>query len=122
MRAWKVVLILTFLASSWTFNRSFADGQEVNNIWWNLVLNYNNSGEDVCIVENFNSAQLTAVFDVFPGDPTFPNYPVHATVTPTLAPYQIYPIFGWIRGITTIPETCTLKSWSQPRRSKHVLQ
>jgi hypothetical protein len=107
LRILKVVISLFILA----IGLSSEAYSQVNNIWWNVILNYNNSGVDVCIAEQYNQNTLIVTFDVFPGDPRFPDRPIHGSSVATMVPYQQYKIFGWIRGTTTLPETCTLKSW-----------
>src|SRR6516165_4275246 len=45
---------------------SLADGWERSNIWWNIIINWQNRGSTVCVAEQFNSFTLRARFDVHP--------------------------------------------------------
>jgi hypothetical protein len=106
----RVVLSLVVLAVGMGCEQSFADGQTVNNIWWNLILNWNNSGSDICFSEQYNSKTLVVSFDVYPGDPARPTRPIHGTSTQTMAPFKQYKIYRWPTGNKPNPQ-CTLKSW-----------
>jgi hypothetical protein len=103
-----VAALFLVLASS----DGIADEWEVNNIWWTLIYNYNNSGEDVCIAENYYSTPRTAVFSVFPGDVSIPMRPVHGIARVMLPSYTPVKFFGWVHGtIGNLIESCTLQSW-----------
>ena len=104
--------VLATIAFLMFCNSSIADGWQVDNIWWNLILNYDNSGMDVCIAENFNSKTVYAIFDVFPADNRVPPRPLHAKSYPTLPPYIQVRFYGWIQGFNgDLKESCILQSW-----------
>jgi hypothetical protein len=106
-RTARILLSLGFLIFGLGCTQSRADGNVVNNIWWNIIINYNNSGQTVCVAKQWNPQTLIVRFDVFP---VFPNNPHHGTVTATMNPYQFYKIFGWLDGTKPAPQ-CNLKSW-----------
>ena len=95
---------------------SRADGWEVNNIWWNVILNYDNKPEDVCVTEQYNNQTLAAVtFDIYPvpsDHPTRPPY-FHGPVTVSnLEPYTPRKVMGWgVPDQTPITPQCTLVSY-----------
>lgn len=91
-------------------SQSRADGWEVNNIWWNVIINWRNSGQTICIAEQFNNQTFTEVtFDVYPAPNTRP--PRHGTATQrNMQPYTIYRIFGWLDGTKPDPQ-CVLTGW-----------
>lgn len=101
---------------------SRADGHEVNGIWWNVILNYNNSGEDVCVAEQYNNQALSNVqFDIYPGNLNRPGPPwLHGTATiPLMQPYTFYRVFGWLPTKGAPPPQCTLKNyWLSGKRLK----
>jgi hypothetical protein len=97
-------------------NEVRADGWEVNNIWWNVILNYNNQPEDVCVTEQYNSQTLAAVtFDIYPAPGTTPTRPPYRHVQVTLRnmkPFTFYKVMGWITPYQTpVPPQCTLVSY-----------
>jgi len=87
-----------------------ADGWEVDNIWWNLIINFKNTGMTRCIAENYNMKTVTAVFDVYP-EGNNANRPVHAQ-TPVVLPYhqQNLRVAGWPDNTKPAPQ-CKLISW-----------
>jgi hypothetical protein len=91
-------------------SQSRADGWEVNNIWWNIIINYNNSGQTICLAEQYNNETFAAVtFDVYPAPNTRP--PRHGTATQrNMQPYTPYRIFGWLDGTKPDPQ-CVLTGW-----------
>jgi hypothetical protein len=87
----------------------YANGWEVNNIWWNIIANHKNSGQTVCLAEQFNNEPFTAVtFDVYP----VPGRPGrHGTKTQSnMQPHVQYRIFSWLDGAKPEPK-CVLASW-----------
>jgi hypothetical protein len=106
-----IVFAVVFMVSA---TESRADGWEVDNIWWNLILNYNNSGMDVCVAEQYNNQTLSVTFDIYPAPGLFPPKPPyrHQQITQVMAPYTLYRPFGWIHGPDTpVPPQCTLVSY-----------
>lgn len=102
---------------------SRADGQEANGIWWNIILNYNNSGEAVCIAEQYNNQALSNVkFDIYPGNLGRPGPPwVHGTATiPVMQPFTFYRVFGWLPTPKAPPPQCTLIDYSADARRMKV--
>ena len=76
VRLVKTILTVGLLVAG-SVGSSYANG-EVNNIWWNVIINYNNSGQTVCLAEQFNNEMFAAVtFDVYP----VPGHPGHGTAT-----------------------------------------
>jgi len=108
----KFLGILFPVAFAVSAGESRADGWEVNNIWWNLILNYHNSGEDVCVAEQFNNQTLAVTFDIFPAPGLVTPIPKpyrHQKITQIMKPYTIYKIFGWIDPAQTpVPPQCTV--------------
>jgi hypothetical protein len=104
------LLLLLSIVSVVSVEKSRADGWEVNNIWWNVIINYNNSGQTICLAEQFNNQTFTAVtFDVYPVPNAWP--PRHGTATQrNMAPYTQYRIFGWLDGTKPDPK-CVLTGW-----------
>ena len=112
-------LALSVLVACFTIGldieRSFADGWEVNNIWWNIIINWRNRHQTVCIAEQYNQYPLTAKFDIYPGYP-FARHrhrgdpPGHGTATQFMQPFVGYRIFAWLDGTKPDPQ-CILKSW-----------
>jgi hypothetical protein len=92
-----------------------ADGWEVNNIWWNLILNYNNSGADVCVAKQYNSQPLAATFDIYPAltsSTPVPKPYLHQKITQVMQPYIFYRMIGWlVPDQTPVPPQCTLVGW-----------
>ncbi len=92
-----------------------ADGWEVNNIWWNLILNYNNRGVDVCVAEQYNPQTLAVTFDIYPALATSTPIPKpyrHQKITQIMQPYTFYRMIGWlVPDQTPVPPQCTLVSW-----------
>jgi hypothetical protein len=85
-RTARILLSLGFLVFGLGCPQSRADGYVVNNIWWNFIINYNNSGQTVCVAKQWNPQTLIVRFDVFP---VLPNNPHHGTVTATMIPYHL---------------------------------
>jgi hypothetical protein len=89
---------------------------EVNNIWCNAIINWNNSGKTLCVAEQYNSQTVVVRFDVSPVD----SFGHHGTVTATMAPYQFNRIFAWLNGTPNIK--CIMTGWSRSgRRHWHRL-
>jgi hypothetical protein len=96
------------------------DGIMVNNIWCKFVLNYQNSGQNVCIGEQYNGQlggpPLTVFFDIYPAPSNVTPIPKpyrHQTITAVMKPY-VYDgrIFGWIIGeAPDSVEKCSLSGW-----------
>jgi hypothetical protein len=115
-----IVFSLAFFASA---NESRAvscdDGIVVNNIWCKFILDYNNSGENVCIAEQYNGQvggpPLTVFFDIYPALANVTPIPKpyrHQTITAVMKPYQLYRIIGWIKGqAPDNVEQCSLSGW-----------
>ena len=90
-----------------SFNQGNAAGWEVNNIWWNLIPNWRNSGQTVCIAQQHNLFTFSAVaFDIYPG-------PGGGRATATqrdMRPFDVYRIYAWRDG--TKPNAyCMVKGW-----------
>lgn len=74
-----------------------------------IILNYKNSGQDVCIVHNSNNRPVVVFADVFPTGPF-----AGSTDTSTAGPAYLQQFedddrfFGWYH--PPKPPTCTLKS------------
>jgi len=110
VRLVKTILTVGLLVAG-SVGSSYANGWEVNNIWWNIIINYNNSGQTICLAEQFNNETFTAVtFDVYP----VPGHPGrHGTATQrNMQPYVQYRIFGWLDGAKPEPK-CVLRSWTK---------
>ena len=111
-----IVLAVAFSFATLT-TESRADGHEVNGIWWNIILNYNNSGEAVCVTEQYNNQTFAAVtFDIYPAPGTVTPIPKpyrHAQVTQkNMQPYTFYKIMGWVPGSAPSDQLqCNLVSW-----------
>jgi hypothetical protein len=78
-----------------------ADGIKVNNIWCKFILNYNNSGSNVCVAENYNNQSLTVLFDIYPAPGYITPIPKpyrHQTIPVVMPPNEFYTIFGWTPG------------------------
>jgi hypothetical protein len=106
-----ITLATTALLFVLSCGPSFADGWEVDHIWWNLVQNYNHSRWTVCIAENFNNYTVNAVFDIYPAGTDHNGKPAHGKATPKMVPYTMYRLFGWPDGSKPDP-ACVLKSHS----------
>jgi len=64
VRLVKTILTVGLLVAG-SVDSGYANGWEVNNIWWNIIINHNNSGQTVCLAEQFNNEPFVAVtFDV----------------------------------------------------------
>lgn len=95
------------------------DGIEVNNIWCKFILNYRNSGANVCIGEQYNGQvggpPLTVFFDMYPA--TSNVFPIrkpyrHQTQTVKMKPYESTRILGWGKGeAPDNVEQCSLSGW-----------
>jgi hypothetical protein len=68
-------------------------GVEVNNVWCNTIINWNNSHQTVCVAEQYNSQTQVISFDVSP--------PNGGKSTATMAPFQFNRIFAWLDGTPT---------------------
>jgi hypothetical protein len=104
----KTILTVGLLIAG-SVGSGYANGWEVNNIWWNIINNYNNRGQTICLAEQFNNEPfVAATFDVYP----VAGHPGHRrTVTQTnMQPYVQYQIFGWLDGAKPEPK-CVLASW-----------
>ena len=111
----KFIGILFAVAFVVSATDSRADGWEVNNIWWNLILNYKNSGQDVCVAEQYNNQTLSVTFDIYPATGVFVPIPKpyrHQRITQVMKPYTFYRPFGWSDPAETpVPPQCTLVSY-----------
>jgi len=74
---------------------SFANEQEVNNIWWNLQDNYNGGGQTVCVAENYNDFPVEAVFNVFPAAFDEDGNPMPNRAVISMKPYVEYKLYRW---------------------------
>jgi hypothetical protein len=94
-----------------------AAGRVVNNIWWDLVINWRNSGQTVCIAEQHNPYTVTAYFDVYPvyDNPIGSRPPRHETIKAIMKSYKFNRIYGWLDSDRPNPQ-CVLKSWSTTSR------
>jgi hypothetical protein len=102
-----MLITIAFLIFGSGCAQSRADGYQVDSIWWNIIINFNNSGQTVCVAKQWNPQTLTVQFDVFP---VLPNNPHHGTATAQMVPFQFYRIFGWLDGTKPNPQ-CIPKSW-----------
>ena len=107
----KTLLSAALLTGGAGIGRSFADEQEVHNIWWNLDSDYNDSHQTACVAENYNDYTVDAVFDLFPTSFDFYGNPMPSRTVVTMRPYVQYKLFGWAN--TTGPgPRCTLRSFT----------
>lgn len=92
-----------------------ADGIVINNIWCKFILNYNNSGENVCVAENLNNQPLTVFFDIYPAPGNVIPIPKpyrHQTIRAPMKPQEFNRIFGWIPGqAPDNVQNCSLIGW-----------
>jgi len=91
------------------------DGIMVNNIWCKFILNYNNSGQNVCIAIQYNNQPLTVLFDIYPAPGRITPIPKpyrHQTIRALMKPYEFNRIFGWIQGeAPDNVQSCSLIGW-----------
>jgi hypothetical protein len=106
----KTILAVGLLVGE-SVGSSYANGWEINNIWWNVIVNYNSSGQTICLAEQFNSEPFTAT--------TFAVYPVSdhsggygSATQRNMRPNVQYRIFSWPDGAKPEPK-CVLRSWTK---------
>ncbi len=107
----KALLSATLLIAGAGIGRSFADEREVNNIWWNLDSDYNDTHQTVCVAENYNDYPVDAVFEVYPGTFDLEGNPVPGTAVLSMRPYVTYKLFGWPDG-SGPDHRCALRSYT----------
>jgi hypothetical protein len=88
-----------------------ASGRTIDNISWNIIRNYQGTGETVCLAKNLNFTTVTASFDIYPAVFTSGHRWGRATATLVLPPYRRLPAFSWFRTEHKHSPSCTLKSW-----------
>ncbi len=95
----RICIFAAVLAFGSGFGATSGIASYANGVWCHIILNYNNSGQDVCLAEQYNSTSLTATFQVSP--------PPGIAGPLVMAPYQQYRVFGWYK--PTKPRVCIVR-------------
>jgi hypothetical protein len=77
---------------------------EANGVWCQVFSNYNNTGQDVCMAEQFGPDAVTAKFQVSPPGANAPD----GYVTQKMAPNQQIPVMSWAQ--SKAAPRCTMVS------------
>jgi hypothetical protein len=87
IRIAKISIFAAAAAVGCSFGPTIGEASYANGVWCHIVRNYNGSGQDVCLAENYNSTPITARFRVSP--------PPGIVGPVVMAPYQQVRIFPY---------------------------
>jgi hypothetical protein len=86
---------------------------ERDDIWWELVSDYNGSNQTVCLVENNNDFAVHAVFELSPTRFDFDGNPLPGRVIVILRPHMTYKLYAWPNSFNP---HCSLRSYAAHNR------
>jgi hypothetical protein len=91
--------------------QSIAD--ERDDIWWELVSDYNGTNQTVCLAENNNDFRVHAIFELSPIRFDFDGNPVPGRVVVILRPHRPYKLYAWPNSFNP---HCSLRSYAARNR------
>jgi hypothetical protein len=106
-RSLKPLLLAALSPVGMGLGQSIAD--ERDNIWWDVVTDYNRNYEKTCVAQNRNHFTVRATFELVPTHFDFEGNPLPGERRLTMRPHVIYKLRRW--GGAYDP-SCSLRSYT----------